>query len=194
MERQNDTLVEAVKQVITSDPAVEAEELDTARREVLRAQRTALTGLLSDGIISEEIYAQLVREVDEALSQQDVAWPELLLSNRPTSVPINRLMAVVIQEPDLENAISSLTKIGLTVSHLPSSGGFLSRRNVTLMIGLPEGRIEATVRALQRSCRKRVEYLSEPFHESQIPLATPIPVTIGGATIFTFEVETYEEF
>ena len=54
MERQNDMLVEAVKQVITSDPAVEAEELDTAHREALRAQRSALTGLLRDGVISEE--------------------------------------------------------------------------------------------------------------------------------------------
>ena len=103
-------------------------------------------------------------------------------------------MAVVIQEPDLDNAISSLAKLGLIVSQLPSSGGFLSRRNVTLIVGLPEGRIEAAVKALQRSCRQRVEYLSEPFHEAAIPLATPIPVTIGGAIVFTFEVENYEEF
>ncbi|MEW5827507.1 MAG: Na+/H+ antiporter [Chloroflexota bacterium] len=194
LERQNAILVDAVRDVITSDPAVEAEELDTARREALRAQRTALTGLLRDGVISEETYSQLVGEVDAALTEQGLTWPELLQAGNSTRLPVDQMMAAVIQEPDLENALSALNKIGLTVIHLPSSGGFLSRRNVTLLIGLPEGREQAAVQALQRSCRKRVEYLSEPFRESHLPLAAPIPVTIGGATIFTFEVEAYEEF
>jgi len=69
IKQQNDILMEAAKQVITSEPDVEAEELDTAYRESLRAQRAALTGLLRDGIISEETYSQLVGEVDEALMQ-----------------------------------------------------------------------------------------------------------------------------
>jgi CPA1 family monovalent cation:H+ antiporter len=194
LERQNDILVEAVRDVITSDPAVEAEELDTARREALRAQRTALTGLLRDGVISEETYSQLVGEVDAALTEQDLLWPELLTAGNAPHLPVDQMMAAVIQEQDLESALNTLNKIGLTVIQLPSSGGFLARRNVTLLIGLPEGREQAAVQALQRSCRKRVEYLSEPFREAHLPLAAPIPVTIGGATIFTFEVESYEEF
>ena len=53
LQKQNEKLVDAVRDVITSDPVVEAEELDTARRESLRAQRNALRGLLRDGVISE---------------------------------------------------------------------------------------------------------------------------------------------
>jgi len=67
MKNQNDVLMEEVKQVMTSEPDVEAEELDTAYREALRAQRTALTGLLRDGVITEETYSRLTGEVDEAL-------------------------------------------------------------------------------------------------------------------------------
>ena len=67
MKKQNDILMDEVRQVMTSDPDVEAEELDTAYRETLRAQRTALTGLLHDGVISEDTYSQLIGEVDEAL-------------------------------------------------------------------------------------------------------------------------------
>jgi len=52
LEKQNEALVDAVRDVVTSDPAMEAEELDTARREALRAQRSALTGLLRDGVIN----------------------------------------------------------------------------------------------------------------------------------------------
>ena len=76
LQRQNDVLVEAVREVMISDPAVEAEELDTARREALRAQRSALRGLLRDGVISESSYALLVDEVDSALMQENAFWPE----------------------------------------------------------------------------------------------------------------------
>jgi CPA1 family monovalent cation:H+ antiporter len=71
MKRQNDTLMDEVKEVMTSEPEVEAEELDTAYREALRAQRTALTGLLRDGVISEESYSKLIGEVDEAMMEEN---------------------------------------------------------------------------------------------------------------------------
>lgn len=65
--QQNETLTQALREVMTSDPVVEAEEFDTAFREALRAQRAALTGLLRDGVISEETYSHLLGEVDSAL-------------------------------------------------------------------------------------------------------------------------------
>jgi CPA1 family monovalent cation:H+ antiporter len=193
MERQNDTLVEAVKQVITSDPAVEAEELDTAHREALRAQRSALTGLLRDGVISEETYAQLVGEVDSALTEQNYNWPEILRFD-PTLSSVTHLMAVIIQEADLESALASLSKLGFSVARLSSTGGFLSRRNVTLLIGIQKGREEAAVKALQNSCKRRVEIVSTPLRNAGFPMPAPVQVTVGGATIFMFEVESYDEF
>ena len=77
LQKQNDALVDAVREVMISDPAVEAEELDTARREALRAQRSALRGLLRDGVISESSYVLLLDEVDSALMQEDLSWPEM---------------------------------------------------------------------------------------------------------------------
>lgn len=71
LKQQNDLLMDQMRQVITSEPDVEAEELDTAFREALRAQRVALTGLLRDGVISEETYALLIAEVDETLMRDN---------------------------------------------------------------------------------------------------------------------------
>jgi CPA1 family monovalent cation:H+ antiporter len=71
MKKQNDALMDEVKQVMTSEPDVEAEELDTAYREALRAQRTALTGLLRDGVITEDTYSKLIGEVDEVLMDKN---------------------------------------------------------------------------------------------------------------------------
>ena len=193
IERQNDTLVDAVKQVITSDPAVEAEELDTAHRQALRAQRSALTGLLRDGVISEENYSQLVSEVDSALTEQNFNWPELLSLGADIS-SVTHLVAAVIQEVDLESALASLSKLGFSVARLSSTGGFLSRRNVTLLIGVQKGREEVAVKALQNSCKQRVEFVSSPLRGAGFPMPAPTQVTVGGATVFMFEVESYDEF
>jgi uncharacterized protein YaaQ len=109
-----------------------------------------------------------------------------------TPALIDRLMVVVVQEQDVESAISALTKLGISITTLSSSGAFLSRRNATLLIGLATGQERAIVRALRNSCRRRVEYLTTAL-ETAIPvLPPPIPVNVGGATIFTFEVERFE--
>lgn len=193
MKRRNERLVEAVKDAIISDPAVEAEELDTARRESLRAQRIALTGLLRDGIISEENYSELVGEVDAALTGENSGWAGLL-HEAASRLPVTRLMTAIIQKADIDSANQALTQLGFSLAQLPSSGGFLSRGNVTLLIGLPEGSEEEAVNALKFSCQKRVEYLASPLPEISSVMPAAIPVTIGGATIFTIEVEAWEEF
>lgn len=193
LQEHNQALVEAVKEIMKADPSVEAEEMDTARRESLRAQRSALSGLLKDGVITEETYSQLVSEVDAALARQGTSWPDLIRNRSKQPRPVTRLMAAVIQEQDFENAVSSLTKLGLSVTNLPTSGGFLARRNVTLLVGLAEGQEEAAVDALNKSCKRRVEYVATPFESTPLPFPAPMPVTVGGATIFTFEVDEYVE-
>ncbi len=194
IERQNAGLVEAVKEVMVSNPAVETEELDTARREALRAQRSALTGLLRDGVISEDTFSHLVGEVDAALTEEHLPWPELLREGEAGALPVTRLLAAVIREQDLENVIAALSQIGFAVDHLPSAGGFLNHRNVTVLVGLPAGREEAAVRALKRACRAEVKFVEAPIRQTMLPLPAPATVHVSGATIFTFDVDSYEEF
>lgn len=192
LKEHSQTLIESVKQVLAEDPGVGAEELDNARREALMAQRSTLSNLLRHGVISDSIYGQLIGEVDAALTDESVSWPELIRHQERPS--ITKLMAVVIQEQDLENAISALTKLGLSITNLPSVGGFLGRHNVSLLIGFSDAQEESIVRALSQACRRRVEYIAPPIEGSPIPLPAPTHITVGGATIFMLEVERYEEF
>jgi uncharacterized protein YaaQ len=104
------------------------------------------------------------------------------------------MLFAVVQEQDVEAACQALGKLHLTITRLPSVGGFLGRRNVTLMIGLPCDTEQAAMAALQKSCRQRVEYIPVSLESAPMPLTAPTPVTIGGAAIFAVEVEYYEEF
>jgi uncharacterized protein YaaQ len=107
---------------------------------------------------------------------------------------IRCLKIAILQEQDVDLATRALAVLDVPVFHLASTGGFLGRRNATLLVGMPEGKEEDVRVALQKSCRQRVEYLAIPLEGSPLPLPTPVPVTVGGATVFTIPVERFEEF
>ena len=107
---------------------------------------------------------------------------------------IQKLIAAVVQEQDEDLAMRALSELKVPVFHMATAGGFLGRRNATLLIGVRANNIEDVIRALQKSCRQRVEYLAVPLEGSPLPMPTSVPVTVGGATVFTLPVERFEEF
>lgn len=81
-----ETASDAQQQLLRDQPILRAEELDDARREGLRAERATLTTLLSNGVISEEVYEELVTEVDSALDQKYVTDPVERLPEEDTTI------------------------------------------------------------------------------------------------------------
>jgi uncharacterized protein YaaQ len=116
------------------------------------------------------------------------------VSEQKSKSPQNSiLMLAVVQAQDADLAKEALEKLGLNMVRLPSVGGFLGRRNATLLIGLPDYRQDSVIEALHQSCRQRVEFIAVPLESAPLPLPTPTPITVGGATIFALEVDHYEE-
>lgn len=103
------------------------------------------------------------------------------------------MMIAVIQAQDSEMAKEALSGLDVSIERLPSVGGFLGRRNATLMIGAREDQKEDVIDALNQSCRQRVEFIAVPLESAPLPLPTPTPITVGGATVFSLEVDHYEE-
>jgi uncharacterized protein YaaQ len=117
------------------------------------------------------------------------------MSSEPARDPTkNLLLMAVVQAQDAETAEEALIKMGLSITRLPSAGGFLGRRNATLLVGLPAHRQDSAIESLNKTCRQRVEYIAVPLESAPLPLPAPTPITIGGATIFSLEVDHYEEF
>jgi uncharacterized protein YaaQ len=105
----------------------------------------------------------------------------------------NSMLIAVVQAQDAEGAQNALERMGITSERLPSVGGFLGRRNATLLIGVSNDHLQSVLNALQETCRQRVEYIAVPLESAPLPLPTPTPITIGGATIFGLEIEHFEE-
>jgi uncharacterized protein YaaQ len=106
---------------------------------------------------------------------------------------IKLLMLAVVQEQDRDEATQALEALDLPVVFLFSAGGFLGRRNATLLVGLPDGQEETALDVLKQNCRQHIEYLTMPLEGSPLPMPTPVPVTVGGATVFALPVEHFEE-
>jgi uncharacterized protein YaaQ len=106
---------------------------------------------------------------------------------------IRSLVLAVVQEQDQDAAVRAVEALNASVVYLSSSGGFLGRRNATLLVGLPEGREQLVLDTLHETCRQRVEYMTLPLEGSPMPMPAPVPVTVGGATVFVLPVEYFEE-
>lgn len=74
--QQASPLADKVRNLLLADPALEAEELDTGWREMLRAQRSSLLDLRRDGVISDEVFEQLSTDVDAQLSEGPPSLPD----------------------------------------------------------------------------------------------------------------------
>lgn len=100
LQQQNALLSDSLREILREEPALEAEEIATARREILRSQRSSLMGLRRDGVISEEVFENLATEVDAML--EDTSNPFWFVS--PDSLP-DRLRNGIQGQVEVEDLV-----------------------------------------------------------------------------------------
>lgn len=62
-----------------------------------------------------------------------------------------KLILAVVRDIDSESIVHTLTKAGYRVTRLASSGGFLHRGNMTLMIGVENGQEQVVIDLMRDS-------------------------------------------
>jgi len=116
------------------------------------------------------------------------------IDNSCSSRKINRILAVVLQSQDEKNATKAIQELGLKPVMLATIGGFLGVQNITLIIPFHDELENAIIKTLKQKCRQRIEYVSTPLEGTPLPIPLSTPITVGGAIIFSFEVEYFEEY
>ncbi|MCL6450964.1 MAG: cyclic-di-AMP receptor [Acetobacteraceae bacterium] len=105
-----------------------------------------------------------------------------------------KLIVAVVQDKDAPRLLQALVARGLRATRLASSGGFLREGNVTLLLGLDDGRVEEALAIIAETCKSRQQLVTplSPIGgpvDSYVPY--PIQVQVGGATVFVLQVERY---
>ncbi len=184
MEKHANKLVDEAARIIESNPEIESREIEAAIVESLNNERAVLQDLLRDGKIMESTYSKLVQEVDSAITgdQSDII---LHLKNQSFR-NVNELITIVLQEKDHSMITKLLDSAGYPSTHIASTGGFLGRKNATLLVGIPAGKSDEIKSLLQNATMSNLEGSSEDGIEA-------VSQTTVVATVFSLTIERYEE-
>ena len=64
-----------------------------------------------------------------------------------------KLMIVIVRDTDGDAVLQALVVQGYRVTRVASTGGFLRRGNVTLLIGVEAEKVEAVFEILRQTCQ-----------------------------------------
>lgn len=113
----------------------------------------------------------------------------------------SKLVLAVLQEDDYEATISALSQHGFFATKLASSGGFLKKKNITILVGVEASRYVELIDLLKGRAGKRdtIMYTTPPIilggnPETGVSSAVPIHVETGGVTVFTMSLDGLEKF
>lgn len=112
----------------------------------------------------------------------------------------DKLVFAVLQGDDYSEVVDALNQNGIAVTMLNSTGGFLRRKSVTVMIGVEHDRLEELMKILQKKAGRRVEAIysgGSPLGHGDICPMIPTgtaQVKCGGAVAFITDLERMERY
>ncbi|RLD09055.1 MAG: Na+/H+ antiporter [Chloroflexota bacterium] len=184
IESHTNKLLNAAARAVQTDPEIESRELETAISEALNSERAALQDLLRDGKISETTFSKLIQEVDSAIMDNQAALIHQLKHRSFRNA--EDLMIIVLQDKFQSEITDLLESAGYPVTHIASTGGFLGRKNATLMIGVPAGKLPE-IKSILESVTKTGLQLESGTLTGKPEKSEAI------ATIFNLSIERHEE-
>ncbi len=63
-----------------------------------------------------------------------------------------KLLVVIVRDDDAVAVSDRLVELGFRVTRIASTGGFLRRGNVTLLIGVEQDEVQAVIEAIEATC------------------------------------------
>ena len=104
-----------------------------------------------------------------------------------------KMVIAIVQDDDAIDLVETLTEKKFGVTKLATTGGFLKSGNTTLMIGVEDDKVDEVIDTVKGICEKRKEVVvSSPFSgSSEMYMQYPVPVEVGGATVFVIDVDKF---
>ena len=107
-----------------------------------------------------------------------------------------KLVIAVVQDDDSSELVSRLVEERFSTTKLASTGGFLREGNTTLMVGVPDEKVDEVIGIIKDVCQSRRQVFTAPMPptgSAGVFMSYPIDVTVGGATIFVLDIDRFEK-
>jgi uncharacterized protein YaaQ len=105
-------------------------------------------------------------------------------------------MLVIIQAQDTSTVLDRLKALNLPcLLPIASAGGFLQQGNTALLMAMQPEQLSQVMGILNDTCQQRTTFMPAYYIEAAPTIsAFPLEVEVGGATIFSCEIEHFEVF
>ena len=107
---------------------------------------------------------------------------------------IDRLVIAVVSRDDVGDLAQLLIRGGFYFTRVTSHGGLLSEEIVSLLIGINGSRHAALLDLISGCCHTRVKYVPAVDNSAFQGQPLMIEAEVGGAIIYTCEVEQFVQF
>ena len=106
-----------------------------------------------------------------------------------------KMILAVVQDRDAGPTLDALREREFGVTQIASTGSFWRQGNVTLLIGVSAQRVGEAIALLRERCHGRQEPQVVPTSvEGRFATASDhIEAEVGGAVVFVFNVEHFEQ-
>ncbi len=107
-----------------------------------------------------------------------------------------KLVLAIVQDEDANALSESLLAERFGLTRINTAGGFLREGNVSFLLGVEEEKLGQLLSIIRRNCVTRTQYANPlpPIMEpGEFYMPYPVEVQVGGATVFVFDVERFEQ-
>ena len=110
-----------------------------------------------------------------------------------------KMILAVIQGDDYADTVDELNRNGFFATLLSSTGGFLKKRSMTLMIGVEEAKVQQVLDILKQCAGRRQQMtysnlsMSAGGTAASIPMV-PVQMSVGGIVVFILDLDDIQKY
>ncbi len=103
-----------------------------------------------------------------------------------------KMITAIVNKKDADEVCHALTEEGFFFTKMATTGGFLTSGNVTLLMGVEDDKVHDAMSVIRKHCSRRTVTVPTSAQPA-MPIALPVQVTVGGATVFVTPIEEFEK-
>lgn len=104
------------------------------------------------------------------------------------------LLIIIVQEVDYECLAQKFVRNKILATKFSTEGLYLNKKNITMMICIEKEREDEILEYIRQSCKERVEERRVSEYNGHMFEDVVKGVKVGGATVFTMDVDKILKF
>ena len=105
-----------------------------------------------------------------------------------------KMITAIVNKKDAGEVCDALAEAKIAFTRMATTGGFLKAGNATLLIGVEDDQVDATLEIIRKHCARRMEPIPSVVNAGVPSFGYyQAEVLVGGATVFVTPIERFEK-